>query len=551
MALPVRTLSSGPTSNPDLRSSFHVSYCVTKGEDVSIVRKPLLPSGLALYAVADGHNGSQAAKAVLALLEGELLRQLGAAALPSPLAVRAALARTFLALNDAICSKYTQSGCTLTAAVVSPGGILTVANCGDSGAILDMGAEVVQLTQEHRIGASPTELARLEAAGGRLARLNEYGAGPSRGVHDGVGPVRLWPGGIMVARAIGDRDIGDILIARPHIHQLQLPPTGARLIIASDGLWDAMPAARVARVLRGHPTPKAAANQAVSGVAASMGGLLRDDITVVVADFLPESCQNFGDVCKKFQGRLRGVLSDPQLSNLAMDPPAGSAPRPNDDEQPAKAPRRGLFACFARPAVKLADPEWSHNGSVRSVHERGKRSASARGGSSRSCAGLAERGSRSVHAGLSSSLGGSERSVRSGAPRDPSVRSGRRATSVQLIYEGDSALWTPAELGRAPSLGQAGSTRSSNGSVHRASPRSLADGLYSLLGHSVASMTSEEDVVEVAPQRSPRLVRALSVQISPAEPLRRADIARKNSAPVGSEKKCRGGTAAASLLQQV
>ncbi len=32
MALPVRTLSSGPTSNPDLRSSFHVSYCVTKGE---------------------------------------------------------------------------------------------------------------------------------------------------------------------------------------------------------------------------------------------------------------------------------------------------------------------------------------------------------------------------------------------------------------------------------------------------------------------------------------------------------------------------------------
>lgn len=336
------------------------------------------------------------------------------------------------------------------------------------------------------------------------------------------------------------------------------------------------------------------------------------------------------------------MLSDPQLSSLAMDPPAGSAPRPNDDEQPAKgehgartkrwaasttlplallaagaaaehgatqaqgvatlcaiktwsissldslqhqraqltwdtaccpaAPRRGLFACFARPAVKLADPEWSHNGSVRSVHERGKRSASARGGSSRSCAGLAERGSRSVHAGLSSSLGGSERSVRSGAPRDPSVRSGRRATSVQLIYEGDSALWTPAELGRAPSLGQAGSTRSSNSSVHRASPRSLADGLYSLLGHSVASMTSgapglhqgalkrtatcierragwpsslvpfvsrparcggsprschaaEEDIVEVAPQRSPRLVRALSVQISPAEPLRRADIA--------------------------
>lgn len=64
----------------------------------------------------------------------------------------------------------------------------------------------------------------------------------------------------------------------PRSLQLKLPATGARLIIASDGLWDAMPAGRVARVLRGQPTAKAAANQAVSGVAASMGGLLRDDI---------------------------------------------------------------------------------------------------------------------------------------------------------------------------------------------------------------------------------------------------------------------------------
>ena len=88
------------------------------------------------------------------------------------------------------------AGCTLTVALASPGGVLTVGNVGDSRATLDTGAEVVELTQEHRIGASPAELARLEAAGGRLARLNEYGAGPSRGAHEGVGPVRLWPGGM-------------------------------------------------------------------------------------------------------------------------------------------------------------------------------------------------------------------------------------------------------------------------------------------------------------------------------------------------------------------
>lgn len=247
------------------------------------------------------------------------------------------------------------------------------------------------------------------------------------------------------------------------------------------------------------------------------------------------------------------MLSDPQLSSLAMDQPAGPAMHPDDEQAapgeergcaqglgrlqrcwfsgcsltadkpdmagavhlrclvrlqaglpqamlspsftlppapPRAAPRRGLFACFARPAVRLADPDWSHNGSARSGRERSMRGGSARGGSARGCSALPARGSRSVHAGLSASLGGSERSVRSGAPRDPSVRGCRRATSVGLLYEGDSALWTPAELGRAPSLAVAGSSRSSSSSVHRASPRSLADGLYGVFGHSVASMSS-------------------------------------------------------------
>lgn len=80
---------------------------------------------------------------------------------------------------------------------------------------------------EHRIGDSPSELARLEAAGGRLSRLNQYGSGPSCGAHEGVGPVRLWPGGIMVSRAIGDRDVGAILLPHPHIRQVTAGRLGA------------------------------------------------------------------------------------------------------------------------------------------------------------------------------------------------------------------------------------------------------------------------------------------------------------------------------------
>jgi hypothetical protein len=61
---------------------------------------------------------------------------------------------------------------------------------------------------------------RLELAGGRLARLNEYGSGPSSSMSDGVGPIRLWPGGIMVGRAVGDRDVGGILLPNPNIRQV-------------------------------------------------------------------------------------------------------------------------------------------------------------------------------------------------------------------------------------------------------------------------------------------------------------------------------------------
>lgn len=60
---------------------------------------------------------------------------------------------------------------------------------------------------------------------------------------------------------------------------MRIPPTGARLVIASDGLWDSMPAGRVARLLRQQPTAKGAALAAVSAAAAARNGMLADDVT--------------------------------------------------------------------------------------------------------------------------------------------------------------------------------------------------------------------------------------------------------------------------------
>ena len=51
--------------------------------------------------------------------------------------------------------------------------------------------------------------------------------------------MRLWPGGLCLSRAIGDFDVGDSVLCLPYISQVLVPMEGARLLIASDGVWDA------------------------------------------------------------------------------------------------------------------------------------------------------------------------------------------------------------------------------------------------------------------------------------------------------------------------
>ena len=51
-------------------------------------------------------------------------------------------------------------------------------------------------------------------------------------------------------RAIGDVDVGENIIAHPHIMQIQIPQEGARLVMASDGLWDCFTSRKVVKMLR-------------------------------------------------------------------------------------------------------------------------------------------------------------------------------------------------------------------------------------------------------------------------------------------------------------
>ena len=62
--------------------------------------------------------------------------------------VRAAVTNTLETLNEKFCEIYDASGCTCTVAVYS-GALLTVANIGDSDAVLDTFSDIITMTVRH------------------------------------------------------------------------------------------------------------------------------------------------------------------------------------------------------------------------------------------------------------------------------------------------------------------------------------------------------------------------------------------------------------------
>ncbi|KAL8153992.1 hypothetical protein V2J09_011752 [Rumex salicifolius] len=113
---------------------------------------------------------------------------------------------------------------------------------------------------------------RVTASGGEVGRLNTGGGTE-------IGPLRCWPGGLCLSRSIGDRDVGEFIVPVPYVKQIKLSTAGGRLIIASDGVWDAISFETAFDCCRGMPPEPAAAQ-----IEAVQFKGLRDDTTCIVVD---------------------------------------------------------------------------------------------------------------------------------------------------------------------------------------------------------------------------------------------------------------------------
>ena len=208
---------------------------------------------------------------------------------------------------------------------------VVAANAGDSGALLvqlrdraddrspahsddDAPASFTRLTRDHNPD-DPLEAARLADAGARLGRMRKGGVE--------VGPMRSYPGGLAVSRAIGDFG-SPAVVCLPEVTRHHVPPRGARVVIASDGLWNAMIDAEVAKTTADASTPEEAADALMRSVVERRG--LHDDVTIVVVD-IPEPARAFDDDEDDNGDRTTAAAAtEPRSDGPARKPPPPPAP---------------------------------------------------------------------------------------------------------------------------------------------------------------------------------------------------------------------------------
>ncbi|KAI3811944.1 hypothetical protein L1987_16642 [Smallanthus sonchifolius] len=304
-ALISREMRSEKMEKPTLRYGYATQS--RKGEDYFMMKTDCQrvsghqSSSFSVFAIFDGHNGNAAAlysrdnllNDILSAIPRGLGREEWLQALPR------ALVAGFVKTDKEFQSKGQTSGTTATFVIVDRWTV-TVASVGDSRCILDtQGGAVSVLTVDHRLEDNQEERERVKASGGEVGRLSILGGAE-------IGPLRCWPGGLCLSRSIGDMDVGEFIVPIPYVKQVKLSNAGGRLIIASDGIWDAVSSEMAAKSCRGLPA-ELAARQVVKEALRTRG--LRDDTTCIVVDIIPpDNAMPPPSPPRKKQSKLRSLF---------------------------------------------------------------------------------------------------------------------------------------------------------------------------------------------------------------------------------------------------
>ena len=326
--------SRRPSANaiPKLRPSLFGSHSANmKGEDGLRVDRLTIGGDVFTAAlVVDGHGGHDAAALVVDQLPAVFAKYARSDASSENL--QAAASEAFLHLHEQMQSSAFEStsGTTATLCLINETrGEITACSVGDSFAILvappaQRDLRTTELTSNPRLDDNESERERVKLAGGRIGKASTAEGLP-------CGPLRAWPGGITCASSLGDSDCGQLINPKPHCMRVAMPESGA-IILASDGLWDAVTFSTATKVALGSKDPAHAAERLVGKSLRSRG--LRDDITVVVV------------VCGNHRSGAIGqgeLPSDASSSAPAAAEAAGATGTPGDKRPSKTSPRLSRF----------------------------------------------------------------------------------------------------------------------------------------------------------------------------------------------------------------
>ncbi|KAK9520891.1 hypothetical protein VZT92_020750 [Zoarces viviparus] len=185
------------------------------------------------FAVFDGHAGATVAQYCSRNLLDYILATGGVKATEDPEQVKEGIRVGFLDIDRhmyklAHQDNWDRSGSTAAAIMMSPRYIYFI-NCGDSRTLLCHNGQVIFYTEDHK-PFNPRERERIQNAGGSvtLQRIN---------------------GSLAVSRALGDFDFKEadwrpqteqLVSPEPEVYELERTPEDEFLILACDGVWDAI-----------------------------------------------------------------------------------------------------------------------------------------------------------------------------------------------------------------------------------------------------------------------------------------------------------------------
>lgn len=184
------------------------------------------------YGIYDGHGGARCSSLLALLLPLYLLRQ---REFESDIA--SAAKRACLEINDEILKREAVNQCeggSTAITLLVRKGIAYFCNTGDCRAIIVSRKGVTALTTDHK-ATNEQEKQRIEEAGGIVLYVH------------GVPRVN---GRLAVSRAFGDSELKEVVIPTPDITTHELTADDDFIVLASDGLWDAIPNEMVLSCIR-------------------------------------------------------------------------------------------------------------------------------------------------------------------------------------------------------------------------------------------------------------------------------------------------------------